>query len=115
MHPNRRGPGRWWRTMNVVTSTPAPGSMRDPTAGPGRRRVILLGSTGSIGTQALDVIAAHPDTFEVVGLAAGGGRPELFAAQAADHPAAQLAVAGAVAPDPSGLPRGRVPITGPRA
>ena len=39
--------------------------------GKGRRRVILLGSTGSIGTQALDVIAAHPDRFEVVGLAAG--------------------------------------------
>lgn len=35
------------------------------------RRVIILGSTGSIGTQALDVIAANPDLFEVVGLAAG--------------------------------------------
>jgi 1-deoxy-D-xylulose-5-phosphate reductoisomerase len=36
-----------------------------------RRRVAILGSTGSIGTQALDVIGAHPDRFEVVGLAAG--------------------------------------------
>ncbi|HEY8320187.1 MAG TPA: 1-deoxy-D-xylulose-5-phosphate reductoisomerase [Candidatus Baltobacteraceae bacterium] len=36
-----------------------------------RRRVAILGSTGSIGTQALDVIARHPDRFEVVGLAAG--------------------------------------------
>jgi 1-deoxy-D-xylulose-5-phosphate reductoisomerase len=36
-----------------------------------RKRVAILGSTGSIGTQALDVIAAHPDDFEVVGLAAG--------------------------------------------
>lgn len=35
------------------------------------RRVIILGSTGSIGTQALEVIAANPDRFEVVGLAAG--------------------------------------------
>jgi 1-deoxy-D-xylulose-5-phosphate reductoisomerase len=35
------------------------------------RRVIILGSTGSIGTQALDVIAANPDRFELVGLAAG--------------------------------------------
>ena len=35
------------------------------------RRVIILGSTGSIGTQALEVIAANPDKFEVVGLAAG--------------------------------------------
>ncbi len=38
------------------------------------RRVIILGSTGSIGTQALDVIAANPDLFEVVGLAAGSNR-----------------------------------------
>ena len=36
-----------------------------------RRRVLLLGSTGSIGTQTLEVIAANPGRFEVVGLAAG--------------------------------------------
>ncbi|MBV8724721.1 MAG: 1-deoxy-D-xylulose-5-phosphate reductoisomerase, partial [Candidatus Eremiobacteraeota bacterium] len=36
-----------------------------------RRRVAILGSTGSIGTQALDLIAQHPDRFEVVALAAG--------------------------------------------
>ena len=35
------------------------------------RRVIILGSTGSIGTQALDVIAANPDKFQAVGIAAG--------------------------------------------
>ncbi|PRB08363.1 1-deoxy-D-xylulose-5-phosphate reductoisomerase [Microbacterium sp. MYb64] len=35
------------------------------------RRVLVLGSTGSIGTQALDVIRANPDRFELVGLAAG--------------------------------------------
>jgi len=35
------------------------------------RRVLLLGSTGSIGTQALDVIRANPDRFQVVGLVAG--------------------------------------------
>lgn len=35
------------------------------------RRVIILGSTGSIGTQALEVIAANPDLFQLVGLAAG--------------------------------------------
>ncbi|HTX60204.1 MAG TPA: 1-deoxy-D-xylulose-5-phosphate reductoisomerase [Verrucomicrobiae bacterium] len=39
-----------------------------------RRRVAILGSTGSIGTQALDVIARHPDRFEVVALAAGRNR-----------------------------------------
>lgn len=36
----------------------------------GRLRIAILGSTGSIGTQTLDVVAAHPDRFQVVGLAA---------------------------------------------
>src|SRR4051812_34229148 len=37
----------------------------------GMKRVVVLGSTGSIGTQTLDVIAQHPDDLRVVGLAAG--------------------------------------------
>jgi len=41
------------------------------------RRVIVLGSTGSIGVQALEVIAAHPDRFELVGLAAGRNHEKL--------------------------------------
>jgi len=41
------------------------------------RRVIILGSTGSIGVQALDVIAANPDRFEVVGLGAGTNRDKV--------------------------------------
>jgi len=36
-----------------------------------KKKVAILGSTGSIGTQALDVIARHSDRFEVAGLAAG--------------------------------------------
>ena len=36
-----------------------------------KRRVAILGSTGSIGTQALEVIGRHPERFDVVGLAAG--------------------------------------------
>ncbi|WP_150308467.1 1-deoxy-D-xylulose-5-phosphate reductoisomerase [Planctomonas psychrotolerans] len=48
------------------------------------RRVIVLGSTGSIGVQALEVIAAHPELFEVVGLGAGSRRAEATA-QAAAH------------------------------
>ncbi|MBW4083281.1 1-deoxy-D-xylulose-5-phosphate reductoisomerase [Paenibacillus sp. S150] len=36
------------------------------------KRISILGSTGSIGTQTLDVIDMHPDAFEVDGLAAGG-------------------------------------------
>lgn len=61
--------------------------------GSGRRRVLILGSTGSIGTQALDVIAANPDRFEVVGLAAGGGNPELLAKQSAATGVTNIAVA----------------------
>jgi 1-deoxy-D-xylulose-5-phosphate reductoisomerase len=41
------------------------------------RRVLILGSTGSIGTQALDVVRANPRRFEVVGLAAGSDRTTL--------------------------------------
>src|SRR6187551_3699181 len=47
------------------------------------RRVLILGSTGSIGTQALDVIRANADRFEVVGLSAGSNR-SLMQAQAAE-------------------------------
>lgn len=58
-----------------------------------RVRVLLLGSTGSIGTQALEVIAANPDRFEVVGLAAGGGNADLLARQAAEIGIRNVAVA----------------------
>src|SRR6476620_1155968 len=46
-----------------------------------RRDVVLLGSTGSIGTQALDVVRANPDRFRVVALTAGGSQADLFRAQ----------------------------------
>jgi len=46
--------------------------------------VAVLGSTGSIGTQTLDVLAAHPDAFEVVALAAGRNEA-LLAEQASRH------------------------------
>jgi 1-deoxy-D-xylulose-5-phosphate reductoisomerase len=58
-----------------------------------RLRVLILGSTGSIGTQALEVIAANPDRFEVVGLAAGGGNPDLLARQRAETGVTKVAVA----------------------
>ncbi|HEY5854396.1 MAG TPA: 1-deoxy-D-xylulose-5-phosphate reductoisomerase [Aldersonia sp.] len=59
----------------------------------GKTRVLLLGSTGSIGTQALDVIAANPDRFEVVGLAAGGANLDLLAQQVAATGAKHVAIA----------------------
>jgi len=46
------------------------------------RTVVLLGSTGSIGTQAIDVISRNPDRFTVVGIGAGGGDVDLLARQA---------------------------------
>ena len=48
----------------------------------GQRRVVLLGSTGSIGTQALDVISHAGDRFSVTAVCAGGGNLELLAEQA---------------------------------
>jgi 1-deoxy-D-xylulose-5-phosphate reductoisomerase len=54
--------------------------------------VSILGSTGSIGRQTLEVVAAHPDRFRVVGLAAGGGGSTLTA-QLAQWPGARAWVA----------------------
>src|SRR4051794_35039138 len=59
----------------------------------GPRSVLVLGSTGSIGTQALDVLAAHPGRFTVAGLAAGGGDVELLARQVRRHGVRRVAVA----------------------
>jgi 1-deoxy-D-xylulose-5-phosphate reductoisomerase len=49
-----------------------------------RRDVAVLGSTGSIGTQALEIVRANPDRFRVVALTAGGGNRALFDAQVAE-------------------------------
>jgi len=65
-----------------------------------KRRVVILGSTGSIGTQALEVIAANPDRFEVVALAAGGANPALLASQAIEFGVPLVAVSrGSAAQD----------------
>lgn len=44
-----------------------------------RTRVVVLGATGSIGTQTLDVVRMHPDKLEVCGLACGSRVEELVA------------------------------------
>ncbi|RLV56979.1 1-deoxy-D-xylulose-5-phosphate reductoisomerase [Aeromicrobium phragmitis] len=62
-----------------------------------RTRVAILGSTGSIGTQALDVVRAAPERFEVVALAAGGSDPRLLAQQALEFDVPLVAVARASA------------------
>jgi 1-deoxy-D-xylulose-5-phosphate reductoisomerase len=67
-----------------------------------RLRVLILGSTGSIGTQALEVIAENPDRFEVVGLAAGGGNPDLLARQRGETGVTNIAVADPAAAETVG-------------
>jgi 1-deoxy-D-xylulose-5-phosphate reductoisomerase len=61
------------------------------------RDVVVLGSTGSVGTQALDVVRRNPDRFRVVGLAAGGGNVDLLARQALELRVEVVAVAKASA------------------
>jgi 1-deoxy-D-xylulose-5-phosphate reductoisomerase len=63
------------------------------------RSVVLLGSTGSIGTQAVDVITRNPDRFRVTGLSAGGADPAALARQAVALGAQTVAVAD---PDAAG-------------
>lgn len=57
------------------------------------RRIVILGSTGSIGTQALDIVRANPDQFEVIGLAAGGGNMDLLVEQICEFNVSAVAVA----------------------
>ncbi|PJE99239.1 1-deoxy-D-xylulose-5-phosphate reductoisomerase [Streptomyces carminius] len=61
-----------------------------PADGP--RDIVILGSTGSIGTQAVDVVLSNPDRFRVTGLSAAGGRVELLAEQAHRLDVATVAV-----------------------
>jgi 1-deoxy-D-xylulose-5-phosphate reductoisomerase len=60
-----------------------------------RRSVVLLGSTGSIGTQAVDVISRSPERFRVTGLSAAGSDPDLLARQAVALGVQTVAVADA--------------------
>ncbi|NUP49578.1 MAG: 1-deoxy-D-xylulose-5-phosphate reductoisomerase [Catenulispora sp.] len=82
--------------MRAVTTHTAPLTHAAPPTH-GRRDIVLLGSTGSIGTQTLDLVARNPDRFRVVGLAAGGGNPALLAEQALATGARTVAVAKASA------------------
>jgi 1-deoxy-D-xylulose-5-phosphate reductoisomerase len=71
--------------MSPMTASAPPASSR-------RRTVLILGSTGSIGTQALDVASANPDLFDIAGIAAGGSDPQALAAQAIAHEVRAVAV-----------------------
>ncbi|KAA2258527.1 1-deoxy-D-xylulose-5-phosphate reductoisomerase [Solihabitans fulvus] len=80
-------------TSTAAAATSAP----SPTPQSAQRTVLVLGSTGSVGTQALDVIAASPERFRVVGIAAGGADPALIAGQAVEFGVQAVAVARATA------------------
>jgi len=55
------------------------------------KKIAILGSTGSIGTQALDVIARHPERFTVTGLAAGKQTAQLLEQARRFRPALTIA------------------------
>lgn len=61
------------------------------------RSVIVLGSTGSIGTQTLEVIRSSGSDFKVLGISAGGSNPNLLAEQALEFKVEYLAIANATA------------------
>jgi 1-deoxy-D-xylulose-5-phosphate reductoisomerase len=61
------------------------------------RDIVLLGSTGSIGTQAIDIVRRNPDRFRVVAVGAGGGNVAQLAAQALDLQVEAVGVAKASA------------------
>ncbi|WP_440986362.1 saccharopine dehydrogenase NADP-binding domain-containing protein, partial [Streptomyces acidiscabies] len=69
-----------------MTDSPAP--LADPhlvfapVAGDAPKEVVILGSTGSIGTQAIDLVLRNPDRFRVTALSAHGARVALLAEQA---------------------------------
>ena len=76
------------------------------------KRIVVLGSTGSIGTQTLDVARRHADKLEVVALAAGTRAEELLA-QAREFGVRHLAVGdGRLASDDGASAAGSAP---PRA
>ena len=84
-----------------MTESPAPLAdphLRRPADTPadgGPRDIVILGSTGSIGTQAVDVVLSNPDRFRVTGLSAAGGRVGLLAEQAHRLQVRTVAVADA--------------------
>ncbi|MHA7135024.1 1-deoxy-D-xylulose-5-phosphate reductoisomerase [Oerskovia turbata] len=88
------------------------------------RSVTLLGSTGSIGTQAIDVISRHPDRFRVDAISAGGANADLLARQALDlgvsrvgvaDPARAVEVEAALARHGAGAARAIEVLVGPDA
>ena len=76
----------WRRCGNNGGMSDSPAPLADPhlvfDPVDGVRDVVILGSTGSIGTQAIDLVLRNPDRFRVTALSAAGGRVGLLAEQA---------------------------------
>lgn len=68
------------------------------------RDIVILGSTGSIGTQALDLVRRNPDRFRVVGLTAGGSNPDLFEQQVKEFGPAFAGLGEQASVDAAGQP-----------
>ena len=75
------------------------------------RRIALLGSTGSIGRQTIDVLAAHPEAFRVVALATGSNAT-LLGEQAVRFRPAAVALADEPALNGMDLPPGTERVGG---
>src|ERR1022692_3773513 len=115
--PPRRPALDWqWQAMDAAGAEPGIGRRRrarapsaqscgdnsgmEPVPPGGLRDIVLLGSTGSIGTQAADIVRRNPDRFRLTALAAGGGKPALLASQALEFGVQVIAVASeAAVPD----------------
>jgi 1-deoxy-D-xylulose-5-phosphate reductoisomerase len=61
------------------------------------REIVILGSTGSIGVQALEIVAANPDKFRVIAMSAGRKNPKLLMEQARKF---NVPLVGSMAPTP---------------
>ena len=57
-----------------------------------KRSLVILGSTGSIGVQALEIVDANPDLFEVVAITAAGSNPDVLIAQAKKYKVSTVGV-----------------------
>lgn len=78
------------------------------------REVVILGSTGSIGTQALEIVTAHPSSFRVIAITSAGTNPALVIAQAKKFNVAYVGVVHNGGVIRHGLPGVKV-IDGPLA
>ena len=78
------------------------------------REVVILGSTGSIGRQALEIVASHPEKFRVIALTSAGTNPALVIEQAKAFNVAYVGVVSNADVIRQGLPGVKV-IDGPFA